>query len=94
MRAMLMTLAVLAACVTAQQEQMPEHGAGACDAAPVQNLIGRARSKALGAAALRRSGARLVRWIGPGDMVTMDHRTDRLDILLDAQGRVTGLRCG
>lgn len=89
------TAAALLLAIGCAPVPAPEPGPGAmCDAAPVQYLIGRSRSDALGAEALRRSGARSLRWIRPGDMVTMDFRTDRLNIDLDEQGRVTGLRCG
>lgn len=40
------------------------------------------------------ANARLARVVREGDAVTMDHRADRLDILLDETGRVEGLRCG
>jgi hypothetical protein len=85
-----------AACAAAPEPVV--HGAGAsgarCDAAPVQDLIGRAPSPALGADAVRRSHSRVVRWIRPGDRVTMDFREDRLDIYLDTSGKVERLTCG
>ena len=65
-----------------------------CNAAQAQPLVGRASSTELGAEALRLSGAGTLRWIGPGDMVTMDYREDRLNIELDANGRVKAVRCG
>ena len=79
-------------CVTANQESPP--GESGCDASGLADLTGRPGSQALGAEALRRSGARTVRWIRPGDAVTMDYRSDRLNISLDAAGRVEGFNCG
>jgi len=38
--------------------------------------------------------AEIVRPIHPGDMVTMDHRPERLNIDLDEAGIVVALRCG
>jgi hypothetical protein len=35
-----------------------------------------------------------VRHIHPGDQVTLDFRADRLNIDIDANGKITGLRCG
>lgn len=67
---------------------------GHCNAEGLNDLIGRPRSDQLGAEAQRRSGARTLRWINPGDAVTMDFREDRLNITLDAQSRVEGLSCG
>src|SRR4051812_25481721 len=62
--------------------------APACDAAPAQHLIGRKRSAELGEEAQRLSGARALRWIPPDTMVTMDYRTDRLNIALDREDKV------
>jgi len=39
-------------------------------------------------------GDRKVRIIRPGDAVTMDHVPERLNILLDEEDLVVGLRCG
>ena len=38
--------------------------------------------------------AEIVRPIYPGDLVTMDHRPERLNIELDEAGIVVALRCG
>ena len=40
------------------------------------------------------SGARTVRVIRPGDAVTMDYRQDRLNIELDADGKIVRFNCG
>jgi hypothetical protein len=72
----------------------PVAGAGACNAAPAQGLVGRQATSEVGAQALRLTRAQRLRWIRPGDAVTMDYREDRLNIDLDAQGRVRALRCG
>jgi uncharacterized protein involved in type VI secretion and phage assembly len=69
-------------------------GEGGCDAAAAQGVVGRQRSEAAGAEALRLSGAATLRWIEPGMMVTMDYRPDRLNIELDEAGKITRLRCG
>ena len=72
----------------------PPPVAGSCNAARAQGLIGRAATPDLGAEALRLTGARALRWIPPGGMVTMDYSPDRLNIETDAQNRVRVIRCG
>ena len=69
-------------------------GEGNCNAAAAQRLVGRAATSDLGAEALRLTAATALRWIPPGAAVTMDYRTDRLNIETDAQNRVTRIRCG
>ncbi len=65
-----------------------------CKVEAARSLVGKARSETLGAQAMRLTGARLIRWIRPGDAVSMDYRTDRLNIHLDGQGRVARIDCG
>jgi hypothetical protein len=82
-----------AACVTPTDDVAPEPGYR-CNAQPVLNLIGREPSAELGADALARSNSRALRWIRPGDAVTMDYREDRLNINIDARGRIERIACG
>lgn len=65
-----------------------------CAAEPALGLIGRDASNALADEALRLTGARTIRWIQPGQAVTMDYREDRLNIALDAFNRVERITCG
>jgi hypothetical protein len=67
---------------------------GRCDASKARVLIGRARSAEAGPQALRLSGARALRWIAPGTMVTMDYREDRLNLRVDRAGKVVKVDCG
>jgi hypothetical protein len=86
------------ACATVPpaDESVPVHGATGyrCDDTKGQHLVGRPADAALGAEAQRVTGAGAVRWIRPGDMVTMDYREDRLNIELDERNRVKRPRCG
>ncbi len=65
-----------------------------CNADAVQDLIGREPTSELGADALIRSNSRALRWIRPGDAVTMDFRQDRLNINIGANGRIERINCG
>lgn len=97
MRRTLMAAALLtmSACVTAQDGIPPREDARfRCNAERLVALIGRAGTPRLAEQARRASGARAFRWIRPGTAVTMDYRTDRLNIEVDAGNRVIELRCG
>jgi hypothetical protein len=93
-------LLLAAACTTTPEDGPPAlthddpDGEYTCNAEGLQDLVGRPATAELGADAQRRSHSRTVRWIRPGDAVTMDFREDRLNINLDAQGRVERFNCG
>jgi hypothetical protein len=82
------------AAVAPGAEEVPVHGAGKCDATRAQALTGQQASSALGAEALKMTGATRLRWIPIGTAVTMDYREDRLNIELNRNNRVTAIRCG
>ncbi len=73
---------------------VPDAGDYRCNVEPLSELIGRPASQDLGAEALRLSHSRVLRWIRPGDVVTMDYSESRLNIHLDGQGRVERFNCG
>jgi hypothetical protein len=84
----------LGCTTTPTEDEVPVHGGGACDAARAQALVGREATSALGAEALRLSGARAMRWLPEGSIVTMEYREDRLNIHLDRRNRVARINCG
>lgn len=77
-----------------QEVPPPVAGAGACDAGKAVFVVGRAYDDALAASARDASGAKVLRAIRPGTMVTMDYRADRLNLDLDRDGKITKVRCG
>jgi Peptidase inhibitor I78 family len=90
-----MLTAMLGGCKT-MPDEVPtrEDQRFTCNAAAVQGMVGQTATQTLGAEAVRTSGARTMRWIRPGEAVTMDYRTDRLNVHLDAQNRITQVSCG
>ena len=89
-------IANTACAVTPPSEpEVPVHnGGGSCSERAGASLIGRAADANLGAEAQRLTGARTMRWIRPGDMMTMDYSPGRLNIHLDPRNRVQRLSCG
>lgn len=67
---------------------------GKCVADSLADLTGKTRSEAVAKKALRLSGAKSIRWISPGMAVTMDYREDRLNLDLDAGGKIVRAHCG
>lgn len=69
-------------------------GAGMCNAEAVRWVIGRAPTPDVVERARVESGSATVRVIRPGEVVTMDYRGDRLNLDVNANGAITGARCG
>jgi len=75
-------------------DETPVMGAGDCDTSKLSDIIGKTATDALVADAQKRGGARTTRVIKPGQAVTMDYRTDRLNIEVTERNVVTATRCG
>lgn len=82
---------LLSACSTAANYDMaPESAADdSCGAGARQYLVGQSVDSVD-----TETLAEHVRAIYPGEMVTMDHRPDRLNLGLDADGIIVALSCG
>lgn len=71
--------------------QAPE---GLCNAQPAQAAVGQSSTASVVESARARSGARMVRILRPGQMVTKEFDTQRLNLEVDANGRILAVRCG
>ncbi len=65
-----------------------------CNAEAAQGFVGQMPSEATVQSAVDASGAKTVRVIGHGMMVTMDYRGDRLNVHLDEAGKIVRVTCG
>jgi 23S rRNA G2445 N2-methylase RlmL len=65
-----------------------------CDASQVQGLVGQKVDDAIAEQARSDAGARRVRLLKPDQMVTMEFDGERLNLEVDAEGRITSVRCG
>jgi hypothetical protein len=93
----IMVLALALCCVAARNchAQNSENGGRTqCDARQAQVLIGQQLTSLLVESARTLSGSRLVRRLGPDSIPTMDHRSDRVNIVFDSNGIVTAVTCG
>ena len=85
----LILLGLVGACAT-----LPAESRGVCNVEGLGDLVGREATTELGAEAMRRSGSARLRWIQPGDVITMDYSESRLNIYLDSRNRVDRFICG
>ena len=88
-------LIVLVACTPTPEPATADPATGAqCDATPVQALVGRPGDAPTVDRAKAGSGARTVRRYPTGSPLTMDFRSDRLNVEVDAAGKIVKLSCG
>ena len=81
---------LLAACATTEPPPM----AGHCDADAAQRHVGHAATAEMVEAARKDAGADRVRTLKPGQVVTMEYLAGRLNVYLDADGRIERIACG
>lgn len=67
---------------------------GTCNHKALARFIGQQATAESGAALLEASGAKTLRWGGPGMAMTMDFRPDRLTVSYDDAMLITSARCG
>jgi len=65
-----------------------------CRGDALGQFTGQQATQDLGARMLAASGARSLRWVAKGMMVTMDFRGDRLTVYLDSANRIERASCG
>ncbi len=93
-RIALVAVLLLGAC--AARSPMPlSHSAdgGECRTTSLDQFRGQAASEDVAIMLIRASGAKDLRWVPPGTMVTMEHRSDRLTVHTDAQNRIVRTVC-
>lgn len=72
----------------------PAIAEGPCRNDGLDRFVGQKASAEVGAALLKASGAKTLRWGGPGMAMTMDFRPDRLTVSYDETMGITSAQCG
>ena len=72
----------------------PPAMAQGCNADAAQGMIGSEASVQSGGEIIRITGASQLRWGPPGAVFTMEYRTDRVNVIYDADMVITAIRCG
>ncbi|NQD74356.1 I78 family peptidase inhibitor [Pseudomonas sp. CM27] len=102
-RALLATLAVaavLAGCSTGgsagggKAPESPAGNDGRCEASGADFAIGKQGSAELLEQARKASGSQMARILKPHDVVTLEYRSERLNLNVNEQGTVTRVNCG
>ncbi|WP_296256146.1 MULTISPECIES: I78 family peptidase inhibitor [unclassified Pseudomonas] len=92
---------LLAGCSSTAESSKPaeepvssDAGYSRCDAAAAQFAVGKRASAALMEQARVKSGAQIARVLGPNDMVTLEYRSERLNLNTDQGAMITRVNCG
>jgi hypothetical protein len=67
---------------------------GECSAQPAQFAVGKNSTATVVESARSRSGAHVARILRPGQMTTKEFNAQRLNLEVDASGRIVSVRCG
>ena len=99
MRRLIASLVLLpiAACTVATSDQTASPGgepSGTCHNDNLAQFVGQPASQELGARMLASSGAKIIRWVPKGGVITMDFNPSRLTVQLDGSNRVESANCG
>ncbi|WP_462402336.1 I78 family peptidase inhibitor [Pseudomonas sp. Marseille-QA0332] len=99
--ATLLVAAVLAGCSTGGAPKAGDHAPvttaandGRCSASGAEFALGKPASAELLEQARQASGAQYARILKPHDMVTLEYRSERLNLNVDERGVVSRVNCG
>jgi len=84
---------LLTACA-APPPGMNELADGLCRPGSADRFVGQAATAELGSEMLAASGARQLRWVPHGGIITMEFSPNRLTVRLDQANRVESATCG
>jgi hypothetical protein len=93
----IIALMPIAACTIATSDQTASASSepvGTCRNDKLAQFVGQAATQDLGARLLATSGARILRWVPKGGVITMDFNPSRLTVQLDGSNRVESANCG
>jgi len=65
-----------------------------CNAQPAQFAVGQSSTATVMESARVRSGAQMARILRPGQITTKEFNAQRLNLEVDATGRIIAVRCG
>ncbi|PIF19188.1 MULTISPECIES: I78 family peptidase inhibitor [unclassified Acidovorax] len=68
--------------------------ASLCNAQPAQFVVGQNSTASVVESARQRSGAQTARILRPGQIITKEYDTQRLNLEVDGTGRILAAKCG
>ena len=95
-RLVLLSLAAVSGCATTTSPPPPVINAdgGTCRPVDQSRVSGQPATPEYAAILLQESGARMVRWVPEGSMITMEFSPERLTVRLDRRNLIVAATCG
>jgi hypothetical protein len=84
----------LTGCATDSGYSQAELLRGVCVEGPGQAYLGQPATAENGELVKAETRARVIRWVAPGQMITMDHSTERVNIYYSPNMKITQITCG
>lgn len=84
----------LSACATDSGLSQAELLRGVCVEGPGQAFLGQPATAENGELVRLESRAPVMRWIAPGQMITMEHRSDRVNVHYGPSMKIIQVSCG
>lgn len=84
------------ACAAAPGETKPAPAPApmTCNAEGAASFVGQIATSEIGAAIIKATGARTLRWGPPRSAMTMDYRPDRVNVMYDDAYKIEKVTCG
>ena len=87
---------LVAACstVAANEAQEPAPVGGECRSEGLEAFVGREPTEAVANEIRAKSGAKIFRYLQPGQMVTMEFSAERVNAYVGTNGKIERVSCG
>ena len=85
---------VLGACTTVPANDSPSAFGGQCRSDGLDAFVGREPTSKVGSEIIAASGAKVFRWLVPGQIVTMEFSAQRVNAYIGSNNRIERVTCG
>ena len=85
---------LIAGCTTMAANETPSASGGECRSEGLDAFVGRELTSEVGSEIIAKSGAKVFRWLVPGQIVTMEFSAHRVNAYIGTNNRIERVTCG